>query len=526
MATTVLASAASASLVIRVPTTEGALAAALAHVAETRKPGELVDLLLEAGEHHINETLTLGPKHSDLTLKRADPDAAAVVTGGLRISASEWRAYKHPIIVATVKLPGNVVPKQMFTGGGTIRATRARHPNLYASDGATVHERPYLYWQSPICDTHANRSKACANASQHGLHWAPHDDATFDTVRGETDLEAVVYHGWTVSRHYVSSISADGNRTLEFSNPAERPIGFWSGLDSEGGQRFYLENSLRLLDAPGEFYVDGRRGLLYYVPLPGEAHRNGSAYLPLLEELLLIDGAVNVNVDGITLRHADWSCGGSARTLPCDGQSVEWQDTAAVHVRHSANVSFLAVEVSAVGPAAVWIDEDVDDARIERCRFANLGTGAVRIGHPAHNAVFHPARTWPMRPPAYVKLADSSLVDGSNVFAGGTAVLVQFATGVVIEHNEVSNFSYTAISLGWTWNYRTQASSGHTVRYNHVHHLGYPRRETGDAMACFYTLGQLNGTHVHDNVCSDVRAYMSGGYQRLTQCMHSPMCMH
>lgn len=34
----------------------------------------------------------------------------------------------------------------------------------------------------------------------------------------------------------------------------------------------------------------------------------------------------------------------------------------------------------------------------------------------------------------------------------------------------------------------------------------------GDAMACVYTLGQLNGTVVDSNLCHDVRAYMSGGY--------------
>eukprot|EP00039_Didymoeca_costata_P008224 m.109345 g.109345 ORF g.109345 m.109345 type:complete len:79 (+) comp13999_c0_seq4:93-329(+) len=31
-------------------------------------------------------------------------------------------------------------------------------------------------------------------------------------------------------------------------------------------------------------------------------------------------------------------------------------------------------------------------------------------------------------------------------------------------------------------------------------------------MACIYTLGQLNNTVVHNNLCHNVRAYMSGGY--------------
>ena len=110
---------------------------------------------------------------------------------------------------------------------------------------------------------------------------------------------------------------------------------------------------------------------------------------------------------------------------------------------------------------------------------------------------------------------DSTLSDGGWVFPSGTAVLVHDdASAVRIEHNEITNFSYTAVSLGWTWSYarRNSFAANHVVRKNRIHHLGYPRRETGDAMACVYTLGQLNGTVIDGNVCHDVRAYMSGGY--------------
>ena len=79
-------------------------------------------------------------------------------------------------------------------------------------------------------------------------------------------------------------------------------------------------------------------------------------------------------------------------------------------------------------------------------------------------------------------------------------------------HCELSFFSYTAISLGWSWTFSPQTTHSHRITKNHIHHLGFPRRETGDAMACIYTLGQLNGTVVSGNVCHDVRAYRSGGY--------------
>lgn len=112
-----------------------------------------------------------------------------------------------------------------------------------------------------------------------------------------------------------------------------------------------------------------------------------------------------------------------------------------------------------------------------------------------------------------IRVSDSLLTDGGWVFAAGTGFLLQTnTTNVTLEHCELSHFSYTAVSLGWSWNFSPQTTHSHSVTKNHIHHLGYPRRETGDAMACIYTLGQLNGTVVAGNLCHDVRAYRSGGY--------------
>jgi hypothetical protein len=85
-------------------------------------------------------------------------------------------------------------------------------------------------------------------------------------------------------------------------------------------------------------------------------------------------------------------------------------------------------------------------------------------------------------------VADSTLSDGGWVFPSGTAVFVQGnAAKVSIEHNDIYEFSYTAISLGWSWSYLPQPLAGeHTIRKNRIHHLGFPRRETGDAMACMW----------------------------------------
>jgi hypothetical protein len=116
-----------------------------------------------------------------------------------------------------------------------------------------------------------NRSacEACATANKMGLRFNATVDGAFMSAlatagaNATSGLEAVVYHGWTTSRHYVSSVRPAPSDALMFSNPSDRPIGFWTGRSSEGGQRYYVENAEMLLDGAGEFFVRQTGEILY-----------------------------------------------------------------------------------------------------------------------------------------------------------------------------------------------------------------------------------------------------------------------
>lgn len=321
-------------------------------------------------------------------------------------------------------------------------------------------------------------------------------------------LEAVVYHGWTTSRHFVSGLHPDADEhSLLFSNPSDRPIGFWSGRSSEGGQRFYVENAEALLDSPGEFFIRDS-GKVLYKPLPGEVVGGAlavSGWVPRLQRALVIEGARNLNFKRVTMSFTDWDCGGPNHTLACDMQSTNFQDFAAIELADVESIGFDQVNCTHHGATALWVHSGTD-VRYSNGTMSDMGTGAVRVAGTANSAM-------PMGNVSGVAVTDSTFASGGWVFSSGTAVLVQGgAVKVSVEHCEIREFSYTAISLGWSWSYAPQRSGGHTIRKNHIHHLGFPRREVGDAMACIYTLGQNNGTVVDGNLCHDVRAYMSGGY--------------
>ena len=65
-----------------------------------------------------------------------------------------------------------------------------------------------------------------------------------------------------------------------------------------------------------------------------------------------------------------------------------------------------------------------------------------------------------------------------------SASRVGYARGIKIEHNEVSDCSYTGISVGWGWTKMTNALRDNFIHANRVHHVATRLSDT----AGIYTL--------------------------------------
>jgi hypothetical protein len=277
---------------------------------------------------------------------------------------------------------------------------------------SAIEESPYLYWSSPLatsfggahCTAHSCKPpcmnvtacEAAVRENRYGFRYNETTDGELMAMlasangcetKGGGDcggLEAVVYHGWTVSRSFVEFIFPAGH-SVHLRNPADRPIGYWTGLDSEGGQRYFVENAEALLDSPGEFFVkpneaqDGG-GELLYMPVAGETSDTVGAVLPVLQELIVVDGADNVSFEGVEISHSDWTCGGQLKNETCDDQSAEEQEGAAVRIRNAKGVRFSRVNITHVGLQALWFEQGVSDGSFSRGTISDMGTGAVRVG--------------------------------------------------------------------------------------------------------------------------------------------------
>ena len=85
-----------------------------------------------------------------------------------------------------------------------------------------------------------------------------------------------------------------------------------------------LENALELLTPSryGQFYINRDNATIFYVPNPGEDMREASVVLPLLESLLLADGAANITVAGVSFAHTAW--GGADRATGYVPRQAGW----------------------------------------------------------------------------------------------------------------------------------------------------------------------------------------------------------
>jgi len=139
------------------------------------------------------------------------------------------------------------------------------------------------------------------------------------------DVNLILMHSWETSIHPLKSVDL-GSNTVEFAAPLKEwwTIGYW-----ETAQRYYVENAIELLDAPGEWYLNRETGVLSYWPMPGERPGETEVVAPALTELVRFAGNADagrfvehITLRGLTFHDADWELdpGGTAarrRRLRC-----------------------------------------------------------------------------------------------------------------------------------------------------------------------------------------------------------------
>lgn len=311
------------------------------------------------------------------------------------------------------------------------------------------------------------------------------------------NVEVVVLHYWQEERLPIAHFDPL-SRTVVTAKTSSMALN-----DSYSPQyaRYYVENVREALCEPGQWYLDRQSGELIYLPTEQEQLNNTTVILPSLEGGVVMNGAQNITLEGLT-----WN-GFDRKALSCasTGQSANAVEKAVIELTDCKNIAIRNCTITNAENYGIAVKAGCRNILVDCCHIAHMGAGGIRVNGARQHGNAQTEENSTCR----VSVTNCEIHDVGLSYPSAACILIMNASHAVLRHNELYDGFYTGISLGWCWGYGESVNGHHIVEYNHIHHLG--KGQLSD-FGGIYTLGSQNGTVLRFNVIHDLQRAVYGAW--------------
>ncbi|MBQ9086899.1 MAG: right-handed parallel beta-helix repeat-containing protein [Clostridia bacterium] len=335
----------------------------------------------------------------------------------------------------------------------------------------------------------------------------PEDLASVEQIE---DAMIHYYHYWIDEHSPIESYDRSSGK-LEMLYSSRFTVSTLCEANSHG-TTYFLTNVPNTFDTPGEWYLDKKRGTVYYIPEDEDmAPETLEVFVPTVSHLMEIEDS------DLRLRNLELTCtlGDYASTktfdpeqqcfvdgdIPYGGdiQSVCWAPGAIVF-RNALRCGMFGCHLHGVGVHGIDIREGCRYIRIENNCIEDICAGGIKVfgGEPGSE---------PSKAVSDCQIRNNHISHCGKRYAAGCGILVCHASNNEISGNEIHDLEYSGISVGWVWGYGESPTYGNVIRGNHIYNVG--KGNLSD-MGGIYLLGKQPGTVVSENRIHDVTCFHDG----------------
>jgi parallel beta-helix repeat protein len=458
---------------------------------------------VRGGSYPLSQTFTLdaqdGGNPQAPIIYRAYGKEQPILTGGRAVTG--FTPYKGEILrtdVAAQGLKGIYFRQLLFAGQ---RQPLARYPNY---DPQNPYGGGWSYVDGKFCPMYSE----VPGEDKHTLHFKAADARTWSRPE-EGEVFIFPRFNWWNNIVGIKSIDAE-NHTITLRNDCSYAI--------RPNDRYYVQNLLEELDAPGEWYLDGKDSTLYFWPPSPLADQSVS--VPVIKTILeLGPGTAHVTFRGFTFECCEETAIKLNQTTDCliAGniiRNVGGYNGAGISVNGGLRNGVVGNDIYGIGRSGITIDG------------GDRQTLTPAENYADNNYIHHIGVAF--KQGVGIELNGCGNRASHNLIHDGPRMGIMFSgNNLLIEYNHIRHVNLETEDTGavYTGGRDWISSRGTVVRYNYFHDiLGYGQKN-GKWISPYFAWGvylddNAGGVDIIGNIiarCTRAGLHLHNGRDNLIQ---------